>query len=104
MLGRCGSVVLVGVFAWAASLDAQETARNRLYGEFLGPGFVYSLNYERQVSTPLSLRFGAGGWPETGSQYFAGFGMALMRFGRGDHSAYVGAGGDGTRGGGSMTT
>jgi len=78
---------------WAVTLGAQEPAGNRLYGELLGPGFVYSLNYERQVSTPLSIRVGVGGWPEAGFQYFAGFGMALIRLGRGDHSAYVGAGG-----------
>lgn len=94
MVGRCASLIVAGLFAlWAAPLDAQEPSRNRLYGEFLGAGFVYSLNYERQVSTPLSIRVGAGGWPEPGSQYYVGFGMALIRFGRGDHSAYVGAGG-----------
>jgi hypothetical protein len=94
MVGRCANVIVAGLLGlWAAPLDAQEPARNRLYGEFLGPGFAYSLNYERQVSEPISLRLGAGGWPQSGFQYFAGFGMALIRFGQGDHSAYLGAGG-----------
>ena len=94
MIGRHGGVMVVGLFGlWAVQLDAQETVRNRLYGEFLGPGIVYSLNYERQISEPISLRVGAGGWPQSGFQYLVGFGMGLVRIGAGDHSAYVGLGG-----------
>ncbi len=86
--------MVVGLFGlWAVPLGAQGIAHNRLYGELLGPGFVYSLNYERQVSEPISLRLGAGGWPQSGFQYVVGFGMGMVRIGAGDHSAYVGLGG-----------
>jgi len=84
-------VGLLGV--WAVPLEAQDPARNRLYGEFLGPGIVYSLNYERQLTDPVSLRVGVGGWPQSGVQYVLGFGMGIVRLGRGDHGALIGLGG-----------
>lgn len=85
-------LLVVMLLAWSAPALGQEKTRNQVYGEFLGPGIIYSFNYERDVKDPLAVRFGVGGWPESGTQYVVGFGMAMIRVGTERHSAYLGAG------------
>lgn len=70
----------------------EDGPRNRFYGEILGPGLIYSLDYERQVTPRVSLRLGAGGWPAPGFQYVLGFGMGLVRWGTPRHRLYAGLG------------
>ena len=52
---------------------------NRLFVELLGNGLIYSLNYERDLAGPLSLRVGAGGLPFESVEYALGFGMLGIR-------------------------
>jgi hypothetical protein len=42
--------------------EGQRTARDSVFIEGLGPGFLYSLNYERMLSDNVGLRFGFSYW------------------------------------------
>ncbi len=87
------AVSLVAFIVLSSVLLAQEPGRNRLYVDAFGPGIVYSLNYERQVTGPLSLRVGGGGWPQDGFEYLLGFGAAIVQVGSQQHAAILGLGG-----------
>lgn len=92
MLGRW--VLVLALIPWTAlPLSAQAPPPpNRLYGEILGPGLIYSLNYERQVGGPIALRVGVSGWPQSGFRYVLGHGMVLARRGSDRHAIFVGLG------------
>ena len=91
----CRAVLLVTIVRWLlpASVESQEPARNRVFGEALGPGLVYSINYERDFSGRVGWRIGIGGLPASGFQYVLGLGMATVRVGEGRHAMYAGLGG-----------
>ncbi len=50
-------VLLAGAVI-AVQARSERTALNSVYGEVLGPGLVYSVNYERLVINDLGMRFG----------------------------------------------
>jgi hypothetical protein len=94
-LRRVASVilVLVGSSISPTSASAQvPSAPNRLFLELWGNGLIYSFNYERETSGPLTLRVGAGGLPFESVEYALGFGMLGVRKVFGVHSLRASAG------------
>lgn len=92
-MSRVVLAILIVCFSATTVSGTQAKERNRIYGEFLGPGLLYSLNYERAVTETVGLRVGAGGWPASGFRYGLGLGMLVLYVGGGSHRAVIGLGG-----------
>jgi len=82
-------ILISGGFSGA---QTQEPARNRVYLDVFGPGFLYSLNYERNVNQRVGIRLGAGGSPLSGFSYVLTFGMLTATVGGPVHSLHAGLG------------
>jgi hypothetical protein len=52
------TVVLILCAVFIVQAKSQRTARNSIYAEGLGPGLLYSFNYERLVTNDLGVRLG----------------------------------------------
>jgi hypothetical protein len=76
----------------SALLAQTSPAANRVFVEGLGSGIVWSVNYERTVSEPFTLRVGAGGLPTSGLRYVLAFVIPGAQVGDGAHRLVVGAG------------
>ncbi len=69
-----------------------EPARNRVYLDVFGPGFLYSFNYERNLSHRFGIRVGAAGSPISSFSYILSFGMLTVNVGGPIHSLHAGLG------------
>jgi hypothetical protein len=57
----CCAIALAFVLGHAGTAHAKDrTANNSVFAEGLGPGLLYSFNYERTVANDFALRIGAG--------------------------------------------
>ncbi len=57
--GRCAVALCLVLGFSDAARAADRTASNSIFAEGLGPGLLYSLNYERTIGNDLALRIGA---------------------------------------------
>lgn len=97
-MGAC----LVFVFAWAWSAQADErNAVNSVFVEILGPGTIWSVNYERMIIDDLGVRVGASymrwsagvGDSKASSDYYAfPITASYVGVGNGRHSLELSAG------------
>ncbi len=78
--------------------QSQDTTKNVIYAELLGPGLLYSINYERVVADDVTMRIGASIIPYS---YYRGSStmiilpvMANYLLGSGNSKLEIGAGVD----------
>lgn len=85
--------VLIPLYSSPSFAQAEETSRNQVYLDALGPGFLYSLNYERRLNRTFGMRWGVGGLPISQARYGISFGMLTATLGGPIHSLHAGVGG-----------
>lgn len=84
----------LALLALARPATGQETApaRNAVYLEAMGPGLLYSVNYERALSEHVVARIGGSTWDDTNLAYDAAFATLVRPLGRGTGRWELGAG------------
>jgi hypothetical protein len=85
--------VLIPLFSIPSPAQAEEPSHNQVYLDGMGPGFLYSLNYERKLNRTFGIRWGAGGLPFSQVRYVLSFGMLTATLGGPVHSLHAGVGG-----------
>lgn len=74
-LGISTAFIFLCIVFFPSISQSQDTKKNVIYAELLGPGILYSINYERIINDNVSARFGASVW---GYSYYHGNGRNIV--------------------------